>query len=116
MSLAYEVVGAVFALLLVLSAYAKLARLPRLVEAMTDLGVPPRVLPLLAVLEVAGAVGLLIGMWWAPLGIAAAVGLVVYFIGAVTAHVRKSDYKGIAGAAFMFVVSIVVLVLSIRVA
>lgn len=101
------------ALLLVLSAYAKLARMPQLVEAITALGVPTRALPILAGLEIAGAAGLLIGIWWAPLGIAAAIGVVGYFIGAITAHLRKSDYRGSAGAVVMFVVSIVALVLSI---
>ncbi len=48
-------------------------------------------LPLLAVAELAGAVGLLVGLKVAPLGIAAGVGLALYFVGAVAAHVRAED-------------------------
>jgi hypothetical protein len=36
-----------------------------------------------------------VGLWYAPLGIAAAIGLTLYFLGAVGAHVRKRDFKGL---------------------
>ena len=45
--------------------------------------------------EFAGAAGLLLGLAWAPLGIAAAVGLILYFIGAIVAHLRVGDIKGV---------------------
>jgi hypothetical protein len=35
------------------------------------------------------------GLWYAPLGIAAAIGLTLYFLGAVGAHLRKRDFKGL---------------------
>jgi hypothetical protein len=40
--------------------------------------VPPRLIPVLAGLEIAGALGLLAGIAVAPLGIAAAVGVIGY--------------------------------------
>jgi uncharacterized membrane protein YphA (DoxX/SURF4 family) len=52
-------------------------------------GVPARALPVLAGLELAGAAGILIGLWRQPLGIAAAVGLVAYVIGVVIGHPRR---------------------------
>lgn len=42
--------------------------------------------------EVAAAVGLGVGIWWQPLGIAAAAGTVVVLIGAIGFHVKKGEY------------------------
>ncbi|UAK32021.1 DoxX family protein [Nocardia asteroides] len=50
-------------------------------------------LPFLGVAQLAGAGGLLIGVWWGPLGVAAAICLTLYFIGAVATHVRVGDIK-----------------------
>jgi hypothetical protein len=47
----------------------------------------------------AGAAGLLLGLAVPALGIAAATGLVLYFIGAISAHVRVGD-RGVGGAVF----------------
>ena len=59
-------------------------------------GVPERHLPTLAGLEIAGALGILVGLWLEPLGIAAAAGLVAYFLGAVGGHLRVGDTKNLA--------------------
>jgi DoxX-like family len=59
-------------------------------------GVPERHLPTLAGLEIAGAIGILVGLWLEPLGIAAAVGLIAYFLGAVGGHLRVGDTKNLA--------------------
>ena len=113
MSLAYEIVGVVFALLNLMSAYGKLARTEQFVDIMPTIGVPLRALPYLAACQIAGAAGLVIGIWWAPLGIAAAVGFVAYFLGALAAHLRKSDFKNLSGALLMFVLAVAVLTLRI---
>jgi hypothetical protein len=101
MFIAYDIVGILLALTLLVSAAAKLRHVPQLVEGLTSLGVPLGLFPFLAACEIAGASGLLIGLWYAPLGIAAAIGLVLYFVGAVGAHLRKSDFKGLPNAAVM---------------
>jgi len=113
MSLAYVIVGIVLALALLGSGAAKLAKAKSIVESITSLGVPLRVFPVLAALEFAGAIGLIIGIWWRPLGIAAAVGVVLYFLGAVSAHLRKKDIKGMPGAGLLLVVSAVTLALAV---
>jgi uncharacterized membrane protein YphA (DoxX/SURF4 family) len=95
MSIANAIVGVLLALLLLVSAAAKLRRSPHLVEGLTGLGVPLGMFTFLAACEIAGAIGLVIGFWYPPLGIAAAIGLVLYFVGAVGAHLRKSDFKGV---------------------
>jgi uncharacterized membrane protein YphA (DoxX/SURF4 family) len=95
MFIAYVVIGIPLALLLLVSARAKLTRDQRIVDGIGGLGVPLAMFPFLAYCEIAGGAGLLLGIWYAPLGIAAAVGLVLYFIGAVGAHLRTQDFKGL---------------------
>jgi hypothetical protein len=55
--------------------------------------------------EFAGALGLVLGIWRPPLGVAAGIGLVLYFVGAVVSHLRVSDSKDIGPATFMLVVA-----------
>lgn len=66
-----------------------------LIETMTRVRVPRRALVPLALLKLAGALGLLIGIGVPPIGVAAAIGLVLFFIGAITAHIRVRDYASI---------------------
>jgi hypothetical protein len=61
------------------------------IEFYARVGVDRRRLPLLAAVLLAGAGGLLVGLWWAPLGIAATGALVVYFMLALVAHARHGD-------------------------
>ncbi|MFJ8190927.1 DoxX family protein [Streptomyces sp. NPDC096094] len=62
-----------------------------------EVEVPASWIPGLAALKAAGAAGLLIGLLGVrPLGIAAAVGLVLFFVGAVVAHVRARVFHNIA--------------------
>lgn len=59
-------------------------------------GVPRSWLPLLGGLKLAGGAGLLAGLAGFPeLGIAAAAGLVAYFVGAVVTHVRAGALSNI---------------------
>jgi len=55
------------------------------------LGLSIRLIRLIGVLEILGAAGLVIGLWIGPLGIAAAVGLVLLMIGAVIYHIKARD-------------------------
>jgi SNF family Na+-dependent transporter len=58
----------------------------------------------LGMLLASGAVGLLIGFAVPALGTAAAIGLVLYFICAVTAHLRVGDRR-IGGAVFFLLLA-----------
>jgi hypothetical protein len=58
----------------------------------------------LGALLAAGAIGLLTGLAVPVLGAAAAIGLIVYFVCAVTAHVRVRD-RDIGGAAFFLLLA-----------
>ncbi|GHF16185.1 membrane protein [Amycolatopsis deserti] len=54
--------------------------------------VPPSWLPFLGTLKAAGAAGLLLGLLGVEwLGIAAAAGLVLFYLGALAAHVRARE-------------------------
>jgi uncharacterized membrane protein YphA (DoxX/SURF4 family) len=79
-------------------------------------GVPARYFPVLAALEIAGAAGIVLGLWAAPLGIAAAVGLVAYLVGAVAGHLRVRDLKNLAMPLPPLVLAIAVLVLRLTTA
>jgi hypothetical protein len=60
-------------------------------------GVPRSWLPALGVVKLAGAAGLVVGLLGLPaLGIAAAVGLVLFFVGAVVTHLRAHVLYNIA--------------------
>ena len=58
------------------------------VDNMARLGVPRTWLSPLGALKAAGALGLLVGIWVPAIGVAAGVGLVLYFAGAVATVVR----------------------------
>jgi hypothetical protein len=70
---------------------------------MTEVGVKRSWLPPLALLKAAGAAGLLLGLLGVrPLGIAAAIGLVLFFAGALATHVRARVFHNIAAPATFF--------------
>ena len=87
------VVGALLALMLVASARLKLSRDERSVETIHRVvRVPLPWFPWLAAAELAGATGVVIGLAVPAIGIAAAVGILLYFAGAVIAHLRVGDH------------------------
>ncbi|MGH8826046.1 MAG: DoxX family protein [Jiangellaceae bacterium] len=87
------VVTALLAGLLVFTAVRKLSHAEAVVRSYGDVGVPEDKLNLLAAILLAGAAGLVVGLWWRPLGVAAAIGVACYFLLAVVQHVRAKDSK-----------------------
>ncbi|MGA9310911.1 MAG: DoxX family protein [Pseudonocardiaceae bacterium] len=78
-------------------AVADFARATFVLANSAEVGIPPSRIPMLASLKAAGAAGLLLGLLGIRvLGIAAALGLVLFFIGAVGAHIRAHIYHNIA--------------------
>jgi hypothetical protein len=76
---------------------AKLTRARFVVQNAAEVGVGERWIPYLATLEGAGVAGLVAGLLGVPLlGLAAAIGLVLFFVGAVGAHVRARVFHNIA--------------------
>jgi hypothetical protein len=95
-------------------AVADLARARFVVANSAEVGVPQSWLPPLATLKGAGAAGLLLGLLGVrPLGIAAAIGLVLFFTGALAAHVRARVFHNIAFPAGFFALAIASAVLAV---
>lgn len=92
------------------SGLAKLARAPRVVAMMEAVGVRGPLLILLGGLQIAAAIGLVVDVWIPGLAIAAAVGLVLYFAGAISAHLRARD-PNLQGAALFLILSAATLTL-----
>ncbi|HEV2498397.1 MAG TPA: DoxX family protein [Terriglobia bacterium] len=74
-----------------------------LLDNMAKVGVQESRLTLLGALKTAGSIGLLVGIGVPLIGRAAAVGLVLFFIGAIITHLRARDYSfGSLGVAVVF--------------
>src|SRR5271166_2598291 len=114
MEIAYLVTTIVLAAIAAFSGVGKLRHNPQIVRVLNEVvGVPLQYFPLLAACEIAGAAGLVLGIWWPFLGAAAGVGLAVYFMGAVVAHLRVGDAKGMGPASFLLMLSLAAVILCI---
>ncbi|WP_016909509.1 DoxX family protein [Streptomyces xiaopingdaonensis] len=82
-------------------------------KAQADLkGLPRRYVPVLGTLLAAGTTGLLAGLAVPLLGTLAACGLVLYFVGAITAHLRVGS-RDIAGGTVFLAIAVAVLLLGL---
>jgi tetrahydromethanopterin S-methyltransferase subunit C len=83
------------------AAGADFVRYPKIAINMDRAGVPRSWMISLGILKAAGALGLLIGIFVPPIGIAAAVGLVLFFVGAIITHLRGHYYAFTAPIIFL---------------
>ncbi|MEE6273196.1 DoxX family protein [Georgenia wangjunii] len=74
------------------SAFSVFTNKSWVVDNFVDYGVPRTWWVWLGSAKALGAVGLVIGLWIPPIGIAAAVGLALYFVGAVITVLRARAY------------------------
>jgi hypothetical protein len=89
------------------AAAADLARAKFVLATMTEVGVPRSWLVPLGVLKGAGAAGLLLGLLGLRfLGTMAAIGLVIFFAGAIVTHVRARVFHNIAVPGAFFALAI----------
>ena len=72
-------------------ASAKLLGHPKMQKSAAHFGIPWRHYRLIGVAELAAAAGVLAGLWWHPLGVAAAAGMAVLLTGALITHRRALD-------------------------
>jgi DoxX-like family len=89
------VVTSGLAALLAFAAIRKLSHQEAVVQSYVRVGVPPDKLDYLAYVLLAGAAGLVLGLFWAPIGVAAGAGVVCYFVLAVAAHIRHHDERNL---------------------
>ncbi|GAB3976363.1 DoxX family protein [Plantactinospora veratri] len=113
---AYVVVALLTIVACAWSAAVDLARTEFVLANSARVGVPPSWLPPLAALKAAGAAGLLLGLLGVPaVGLAAATGLVLFFVGAVTVHLRARVFGTVGYAGSFLALALACLVLEIAV-
>lgn len=104
MHIAAVILSVLLALAMLYSATTKFTRpewLRRFAEAVH---LTTTQLTVLGSLQIAAAVGLVCGIGFPPLAIAAAFGLVLYFVGAIGVHLRSGD-RNLLGATLFLVSS-----------
>ena len=74
-----------------LPAAGKLLGHPRMRQSAAQFGIPWPRYRLIGVAELAAAAGVLVGLWWHPLGVAAAAGMTLLLAGAMITHRRAAD-------------------------
>lgn len=107
---AATIVSVLLALAMGSSGFLKLRRDERTMPTLLTVGVPEGLVNVLAGLELAAAVGLTVGIWIPLIGLAAAIGAVLYFLGAVIAHIRVRD-RNFTGAGVLLIIATAALVL-----
>jgi hypothetical protein len=90
---AYVVVTLLATAANIYAATADFSRAEWIVVNMSKMGVPQSWMLPLGALKMAGALGLLIGFGVPLIGVAASAGLVLFFIGAIVAHMRAHWYS-----------------------
>ncbi|MFD5148645.1 DoxX family protein [Streptomyces sp. NPDC058401] len=96
MSTTAVVVTVLTALWVGFSGVSLLRRAAFVIDPLVAYGVPRSWWTALAVLKLLGAMGLLVGLGVPVLGGAAAVGLILYFLGAIVTVLRARSYKTVA--------------------
>jgi len=97
----------------IFSATCDFVRYEKVSIAMAKAGVPESWMTTLGVLKAAGALGLVVGIGVPMIGIAAAIGLIVFFVRAIITHLRGRDYS--LGPAIFFLL-LVAAALALRLA
>jgi hypothetical protein len=96
------------------AAFSDITRPAWILENMKKLGIPESWLPTLGVLKGLGALGLLAGIAIPFIGIAAAAGLILFFLGAVVAVVRARWYPHMPYPLIWLALAVAALVLQLR--
>lgn len=90
---AYAAVSVVLAVMLAASATADFVRYEKVGSLMAQMEVPKSWMTNLGLIKAAGALGLLVGLAVPLVATAAAIGIVLFFVGAITIHLRAGDYS-----------------------
>ena len=112
MNIALVILATLLGLVTAFSAFGKFSKTPKAVDMLRQLGITDSQIRTLGIVEVLGALGLLVGIWIPILGLLAAIGFVLYFLGALIMHVRSKDAaKDMGPALILLVLSIIVTIL-----
>ena len=115
MTIALVIFGSLLSFAVIGSAIAKLKKVPDVMASMESVGVKPNQVPVLAFLEIAGGLGVIAGIWVAPLGLLASACLVLYFIGALYSHISRKHKVAEFGAALgILIIALVTTLLQLQ--
>ena len=110
----FVTVSVLLAAACLLPAAGKLLGHPKMRQSAAHFGIPWRKYQLIGAAELAAAAGVLIGLWWHPLGVAAAAGMVLLLLGAVLTHRRSADSgKEIAPAVASLAITVAYLAIAL---
>ena len=91
METARIVLAALTCALLLVAALSKVTEQQSMRDTAAHLGVPWPRYRAIGYLELAAVAGVVVGLWWAWLGVAAGAGVVLLMVGAVVFHARAKD-------------------------
>ena len=95
-------------------AAAKLTGQPKMRQSAAHFGIPWSRYRLIGVAELAAAAGVLAGLWWHPLGLAAAAGMALLLLGALITHRQAADNgKEMAPALLAFAITVAYLAIAL---
>lgn len=115
MTIALIIFGSLLVFAAIGSAISKLKKVPDVMAAMAKVGVAPNRIPLLALLEIAGGLGVILGIWVPTLGLISSLALVLYFVGALFSHFSRGHKPADFGAALgIFVIAVVTTLLQLQ--
>ena len=115
MTIALNIFGGLLTFAAIGSAIAKLLKVPDVMTSMAEVGVKANQVPALAILEIAGGLGVIVGIWNRTLGIISSAALVLYFLGAILAHAKaKSKLADAAAAIGIFTIGCVTTYLQLK--
>jgi uncharacterized membrane protein YphA (DoxX/SURF4 family) len=105
MGTVFIAVSLAYALMCLVPAAMKLSGAEKMRMAAQHFGIPWPRYRLIGVVELAAAVAVIVGVFFAPAGVLAAVGMIALLIGAVIVHRRAGDTAGDYVAALVFLVA-----------
>jgi uncharacterized membrane protein YphA (DoxX/SURF4 family) len=115
MTITLNIFGALLTFAAIGSAVSKLKKVPDVMTVMAKVGVKPKQIPVLAFLEIAGGLGIIVGIWSKPLGILSSICLALYFAGALIAHFSRKHKVADFGAALgIFIIACVTTILQFK--
>jgi uncharacterized membrane protein YphA (DoxX/SURF4 family) len=115
MTIALIIFGSLLAFAAIGSAIAKLKKVPDVMASMEKVGVKPNQIPVLALLEIAGGLGVIAGIWLPVLGLVSSAALVLYFVGALYSHFSRGHKVADFGAALgIFLIATITTLLQLK--
>jgi uncharacterized membrane protein YphA (DoxX/SURF4 family) len=111
----FVTISLLLAAVCLLPAAGKLTGHPKMRQSAAHFGIPWPRYRLIGAAELAAAAGILIGLWWHPLGVAAAAGMALLLLGAIITHRNAADsVKEMAPALLALLLTLAYLVIALR--